>query len=34
MALTASRNTKSTAKAKAKTTLVLTPVLTSLWQIQ
>ena len=33
MALTASRNTKSTAKAKAETALILTPVLAGLWRM-
>jgi hypothetical protein len=32
MALTAGRNTKSTAEAKAETALVLTPILTGLWR--
>ena len=32
MALTAGQNTKSTTKAKAKTALVLTPILAGLWQ--
>ena len=33
MALIASQNTKSTTKAKAKTALVLTPILAGLWRM-
>jgi len=33
MALTAGQNTKSTAKAKAETALILTPVLAGLWRM-